>query len=169
MKLSLIVASVDADDDLAQAVLLAAEDLAWRDHAKVHVVGAWPALVGTPASPLGPIGALGPVGGEVSQEAIDAFRQGRADQHDRLKAMTAGMASVADVIMLDGETGEAVSRYARQIGADVIVTGSHQRGFWGALFASSSSRDLVREAPCGVFLVTKPYAEKLLKAKQAGG
>lgn len=165
MKLNLIIASVDADDDLAEAVLQAAEDLAWRDHAKVHVVGAWPALVGAPASPLGPVGALGPVGGEVSQEAVEAYKQGRADHLARLRAMSKPYSSIAEIAMLDGEPGDAVTAYAREMNADVIVTGSHQRGFWGALFASSSSRDLVREAPCGVFLVTKPYAERLLKAQ----
>jgi len=164
MKHTLIIASIDTDDDLARAVLLAADDLARRDNARTHVVGAWPALIGTPASPLGPVGALGPVGGEVSQEAVDAYKQSRADHLAKLRAMAAGLPSVAHVAMLDGEPGDAVARYAGDNNADIIVTGSHQRGFWGALFASSSSRDLVREAPCGVFLVTRPYAEKLLAA-----
>lgn len=164
MKHRLIIASVDADDDLARAVLLAADDLARRDNAQTHVVAAWPPLAGAPASPLGPVGALGPVGGEVSQEAVEAYKQSRADTLARLRAMAAGLPSVAHVAMLDGEPGDAVARYAGDNDADIVVTGSHQRGFWGALFASSSSRDLVREAPCGVFLVTKPYAEKLLAA-----
>ena len=66
-------------------------------------------------------------------------------------------------MVLDGEAADEVARYAKKLGADIIVTGSHQRNFWGALFQGSASRELIREAPCAVFLVTKAFA-KTLKA-----
>lgn len=165
MKLSLIVAAVDVKDDLARAVIVAARDLAWRDHAKVHVVSAWPMM---PPASVALAGSLGPMGGDLTPEFLTADKDARAADERALKALASATAPGSTVAMLDGDPATAVVDYAKGVAADVIVAGSHQRGFWGAVFEGGSSRDLVRSAPCGVFLVTRPYAERLL-ASGAGG
>lgn len=161
MKLNLIVAAVDVKDDLARAVIVAAQDLSWRDHAKVHVVSAWPLM---PPASVALAGSLGPMGGDLSPEILQSDKEARKADEAALKALVAAAAPGAIVKMLDGDPAEAIVDYARDLHADVIVAGTHQRGFWGAVFEGGASRDLVKGAPCGVFLVTKPYAERLLAA-----
>lgn len=164
MKYNVVVAAVDIKDDLARAVILAARDLAWRDHAKVHVVSAWPMM---PPASVALAGSLGPMGGDISPELLAADKEARSADESALKSLAAAAAPDAVVRMLDGDPASAVVDYAKGAAADVIVAGSHQRGFWGAVFEGGASRDLVRNASCGVFLVTKPYAERLLAAGAA--
>lgn len=159
MKYNVVVAAVDLHDELARAVILAAADLAWRDHAKVHVVTAWPVM---PPASVALAGSLGPMGGDLTPELMDADRDARKADEDALKALAAAACPQASIAMLDGDPATAVVDYAKKVSADVIVAGTHQRGFWAAVFEGGSSRDLVKSAPCGVFLVTKPYAERLL-------
>ncbi len=157
MQFATIVAAIQVHDDLARPVLQTARGLARYD-ARLHVISAWPLI--TPGI-AGFAGEVGAIAGPLSQEAVAANKEARKADEALLKSLAAEFAPYAEIHMLDGETGDAVSAYARKVGADIIVTGSHQKGFWGALIAGAASRDVVRDAPCGVFLVTKPFAEKI--------
>lgn len=161
MKLNCVVAAVDIKDDLARAVIAAAQDLAWRDHAKVHVVSVWPMV--RPTS-LAVAGALGPISADIPPDILAGDKEARRADESALASLAAAAAPGSVVRMLDGDVANAVVSYAKECGADVIVAGSHQRGFWGAVFEGGASRDLVRNASCGVFLVTRPFAERLLAA-----
>ncbi len=59
----------------------------------------------------------------------------------------------ADVRVPVGPPGEAVPELAEELGADLIVLGSHHRGFLDRLFAGSVSRQVASEATCDVLLV----------------
>lgn len=158
MQFRVVVAAVHVHDDLARAVLIAARGFAGYD-AALHVVSAFPPA----APPVAGFGAeMGAVAGALTRDAFAGNREARDAEEEALRALAREEAPNAAVVMLDGEAGEAIAAYAATVGADIIVTGSHQRGFWGALFGGARSRELVREAPCGVFLVTKPFAEKML-------
>jgi nucleotide-binding universal stress UspA family protein len=54
-----------------------------------------------------------------------------------------------------GEPGMAVSEYAREIDADLVIAVTHGRGLLGRLWLGSVADDLVRKAPCPV-LLTRP-------------
>jgi nucleotide-binding universal stress UspA family protein len=159
MRLRSVVAAIEARDDLAEAVIKAADSLARRDGARLHVVEAWPVLT-TIAAGYTPEMAAGSAA--QTQAVILEDDRARKLQEEALQRLAHSHDPNARVAMLTGEPGDAVSRYAKEVDADVIVTGSHQRGFWGALFAGGGSRELVREAPCAVFVVTKPFARKVL-------
>jgi nucleotide-binding universal stress UspA family protein len=163
MQMRTIVAAIQVHDDLAKAVLLASRSFARYD-AAIHVVSAWPILTPGVAAFAGEVGAMA---GPLTQESIAAHKSARVEEENALRALVRDFAPNAQVTMLDGEPGDAVTAHAKKIGADVIVTGSHQKGFWGSLIAGAASRDLVRDAPCGVFLVTKPFAEKILAEARA--
>ena len=159
MMMKTIVAAIDLDDKLAQAVVLAARDLAAREGASVHVVSVWPELT---AAAGGYINEFAPsTAATLTEETLLADKEARAAEEKRLNDLVGKLAPGAEAAMLHGEPAYAIAGYARDRGADVIVAGSHQRGFWGSLFAGASSREVVREAPCAVFLVTEPYAKKL--------
>ncbi len=158
MQFKRIIAAIDVDDDLSQKVLAVAHSLASRDGAALAAVSVWPP-VATAAVGLG--GDAGASAAVASQAAIEQHRLGRAACLERLKSMVATVAPEADAIILDGDPADETSEYAEKTGADLIVTGSHQRGFWGSLVHGSSSRDLVHDAPCAVFLVTKSCADAI--------
>lgn len=58
--------------------------------------------------------------------------------------------------MLNGAADRAIIETAKEWEADLIVVGSHGRGFWGRLTAGSVSDSLVHHAPCSVLVARKP-------------
>lgn len=54
---------------------------------------------------------------------------------------------------LNGSIDYQLIEYARKWKADLIVVGSHGRGFWGRLIVGSVADSLVHHAPCSVLIV----------------
>ncbi|WP_375203246.1 universal stress protein [Hyphococcus sp.] len=158
MQFKSIIAAIDIDDDLAEGVIRAADSLAQKDGAKLEVVSVWPLLA---AGGAGFSAELGGGSAVVNETLMEQHRQGRNESLNLLDSMVKRLAPSATPVMLDGEAADEVAEYAKKQNADLIVTGSHQRKFWGSLFQGSASMELVREAPCAVFLVTKAFAETL--------
>ncbi len=158
MQFRSIIAAIDIDDDLAIGVLKAAQGLAQKDGAGLQVVSVWPSVSAVTPTFSAEISASSSV---LSQATIEQHRIGRENCENRLAEVAAKHAPGAMAIVLDGDPADATAEYAAENGADLIVTGSHQRNFWNTLFQGSASRELVREAPCAVFLVTKAFASTL--------
>ena len=59
--------------------------------------------------------------------------------------------------ILRGGPDQQIIEMAREWKADLIVVGSHGRGFWGRLLGSVSD-GVVHHAPCSVLVVRKPGA-----------
>lgn len=157
MKFKSIIAAISVDDDLADGVVRTAGELAERDGAKLQLVSAWPVLSTAIPAFSGEAAANTAVAAEA---IIERNREGRQQCEETLNELAQRLAPDAMTVLLDGDPAEKIADYAKEQGADLIVTGSHQRNFWSTLFQGSASRDLVREAPCAVFLVTKAFAEK---------
>ncbi|MCB0998446.1 MAG: universal stress protein [Acidimicrobiales bacterium] len=64
-------------------------------------------------------------------------------------AHLAGADTMGDV----GDPADAIARAAQACGADVVVVGSHDRGWFSRLFTRSVSSELVRDAPLPVLVV----------------
>ena len=158
MQFRTIIAAIDLDDDLAEGVVRAAAGLAHKDGAGLQVVSVWPSLASMTQGFSPELGANSSV---VTETLMEQHREGRQECVSQLDALTARLSPSAKAVVLDGDAADAVAQYAEKTGADLIVTGLHQRSFWGSLFQGSASRELVREAPCAVFLVTKAYAKKI--------
>lgn len=158
MQFTSIIAAIDLDDDLAEGVVRAAASLAQKDGAKLQIVTVWPAY--SAASP-GFSAELGASSAAVADALMEQHREGRAECKERVKEVAARLAPSAETVVVDGDAAEAVAQYAKKANTDLIVTGSHQRKFWGSLFQGSPSFELVRESPCAVFLVTKAFADQL--------
>ncbi len=158
MQFKRIIAAIDVGDDLAEVVLKAAHSLASRDGAALAAVSVWPPLS---TAPLGAGGDGGASAAVASQAALEQHRIGRQSCHDRLSELVAKAAPDAETVVLDGDAADETTKYAEKTGADLIVTGSHQRGFWGSLIHGSASRDVVHDAPCAVFVVTRRCAESI--------
>lgn len=55
-----------------------------------------------------------------------------------------------------GAPEQIVLEAAKNWSADLIVVGSHGRGFWGRMLLGSVTDALVHHAPCSVLVVRKP-------------
>lgn len=55
-------------------------------------------------------------------------------------------------VMLQGNPGQALTTYAKKIGADCIIVGSHRPGLSDFFLGSTASR-VVRHAPCSVYVI----------------
>lgn len=158
MKFTNIIAAIDPDDDLAAGVVRAAASLAEKEGAQLQLVSVWP-LVSAFTPAFSADAAAGAA--IVSQAVLDQHKEGRADNEKQLADLGKRLAPSARTVLLDGEAADEVAKHAAATKADLIVTGSHQRGFWNSLLQGSASRELVQEAPCAVMLITKKTAEKL--------
>jgi nucleotide-binding universal stress UspA family protein len=145
-----VVAVIDVDDDLAGLVLDIASKMTSAS-GELHAIDSNPYIT-TFESPY----AAG---------AIEADAQAHAmDEERRLEAMNEladTRAIKATVAILDGNPSQDAASYAKKIGADLIVIGSHQKKWWQRLLEGSESADMIREAPCAVFVVTTAYKKKL--------
>jgi nucleotide-binding universal stress UspA family protein len=54
-----------------------------------------------------------------------------------------------------GSPGRLITDLAKEWEADLIVAGSHGRGFWTRALVGSTSDSLVHHAPCSVLIVKK--------------
>ncbi len=158
MQFHTIVAAINLDDDLAHGVLETAAALANRDKANLWVVDVWPdlpfALGAGIANPLSAT-AMTP-----SAANIDADKAARAVRVTELETLVFRSAPGAKAVVLGGEPAEEITNFARDKQADLLVVGTHQKGNWSAFFDGAPSRDIVRNAPCAIFLVPKAHRKK---------
>jgi nucleotide-binding universal stress UspA family protein len=145
-----IVAAVDVEDDLAGAILKTAADLAHTFGAALHAVD-----VVRPMSGFESPYAMGAVAAD-----LEAQRKAEEANLNRLAGMVSTAAPSARPVVVHGAPGHAVADYARKNHADLLVIGSHQKGWWETITTGSASTELVHDAPCAVFVVTKDAAKK---------
>lgn len=155
MEFKNIVAAIDLEDDLAEGVVKAAYSLAQKDAADLKVICVYPPIATTVPGVAAETGAGTAL---ASQALVDNHRAGRDRVTSNLGDLVGRLAPSARAVVLDGDPADAVAHHAQEAGADLIITGSHQRGFLGSLVKGSASRELVREAPCAVLLITKKSA-----------
>ena len=55
-----------------------------------------------------------------------------------------------------GAPEQVLIETAKEWNADLVVVGSHGRGFWGRMLLGSTTDALVHHAPCSVLVVRKP-------------
>lgn len=149
INISIIIAAVDVDDDLAKPILRTAADLSEIFGASLHIVD-----VVTPLESIGTLYAVGPV-------THDLEAHGKAEEENlkRLTSLVAEITPSAKPVVVRGNPGKAVADYAQENNADLLIIGSHQKGWWEKLASGAASPELVREAPCAVYVVTKEAAQ----------
>ena len=91
------------------------------------------------------------------QKVDDAVRAVARNAAEEGKKLLLGLVPDADVKaqVLTGTPEQQIAEKARDWKADLIVVGSHGRGFWGRLIGSVSN-DVVHHAPCSVLVVRMP-------------
>jgi nucleotide-binding universal stress UspA family protein len=94
---------------------------------------------------------------EYYQKVDDAVRAVAKTAAEDGKNLLLGLCPEANVKaeVLLGNPEQQIVEKARDWKADLIVVGSHGRGFWGRLIGSVSN-DVVHHAPCSVLVVRTP-------------
>ena len=136
----------------SRAALFAATDLARRLGADLHLFHA----VHTPAFAYGPYGAAAPppmdlleVRETVARSLLEVAN-GIVDAPGKVETHVVEGSGVADLI----------HRCAEQIGADLIVMGTHGRTGLAHVFLGSVAERTLRRAPCPVLTVQAPEEEE---------
>lgn len=148
IRIKTIVAAVDLDDDLARAILKTAVDLAGIFAAALHVVD-----VIAPMKSFETLYAM-----KAMAHDVEAHKRAVAQRSAQLDSLVSQVRPSAKATVIQGHPGEAVADYARENNADLLVIGSHQKGWWESLTTGALSPELVRDAPCAVYVVTKEVA-----------
>ena len=129
-----IIISLALDHGISQTALDVARSLC-AEGGKIIAVHVYEALQGS-------------VKTYVSDEAVAQAKQAAQDR------LTERVGDAPDVepVMLTGHSGRAITDYAKEIGADCIVVGSHKPGLSDYFLGSTSAR-IVRHAPCSVHVL----------------
>ncbi len=90
---------------------------------------------------------------EVVQSFVteDAKSKARETVKELMADRFSGEQSIASVI-LEGHPGSEIPAYAKKVGADCIIVGSHKSGLEDFFLGSTSSR-IVRHAECSVHVL----------------
>ncbi len=78
----------------------------------------------------------------------------------RLRSLFSGVALDLTTEVLDGSPQRVIVEKAESWNADLIVIGSHGRGFWNRTMIGSVSDAVVHHAPCSVLVVRPEPASK---------
>lgn len=141
MQIRRVLCPVDFSDPSLRALHHAAAVAAWY-HAPLDVLHVVPEPM-PPALPLMMVG-LRPATDDVkavAARALDAF------------IARANLASPPRAVVRDGPAVEAIVGYAAEIGADLLVMGSHGREGLGHLLFGSTADRVLHKAPCPTLVV----------------
>jgi len=132
--------SPNADQALDYAV-----ELAGKLDARIHVLN----VIGMPM-----FGAE--YGLAVTASMVDDVMRGNQEALDKLVAARAGKAAFGPARLEVGDVRTVIERVASEIGAQLIVMGTHGRRGMKRVLLGSVAESVVRGASCPVLLVREP-------------
>ena len=103
-----------------------------------------------------------PIGGEPFAMSADYYRQFENEAKAEAEGFVAEAAEQARQKFSDaavttdvrpGTPGRELVEAAEEWGADLVVVGSHGRGFWGRMLIGSTSDAVMHHADCSVLIV----------------
>jgi nucleotide-binding universal stress UspA family protein len=146
-----ILIATDGSDYSKAAIKTACESLIRPESANVLIVSAFEDAPPIMAEPFA-------ISAEYYQKVEDAVREQCDTFVDEAKEMIRAHFPSAnfpiETEVLRGSADHQIVEKAGEWSADVIVVGSHGRGFWGRLLGSVSD-GVVHHAPCSVLVVRK--------------
>lgn len=106
----------------------------------------------TPAEPFGTTDDYYLIAQQAAREEAEKIVE---DTQKKMLDQLGEKRATIEAEAITGETREAIVQEAENWGADLIIVGSHGRGFWGRMLIGSVSDAVVRHAPCSVLVVRK--------------
>jgi nucleotide-binding universal stress UspA family protein len=136
-----ILVPTDLSEGAAQALDYACE-LARMLGAQVHLLN----VISIPALGIPELGVA------LTASMIDDLVTGNQDAIDQL-ARTRCTAKVGQVMVRTGDARDVINQTATELGADLIVMGTHGRRGLSRALLGSVAENVVRTAPCAVLTV----------------
>lgn len=137
-----ILVPTDLSEGAEEALDYACE-LAAKLGATIHIVN----VIGIPALGLPELGVA------LTTTVIDSLIADNQKALDELKARKCLQATIGQVLLRTGDARDVINQTALEVGADLIVMGTHgRRGVTRALLGSVAET-VVRSAPCPVLTV----------------
>jgi len=144
-----ILIATDGSDYSKAAVKEACKFVAEPENTEIKVVSAYEDAYPITAEPF----ALSAEYYQKIEEAVrDQAAQFVSDAEAEIKACFPGKAIDLTSEVLRGSADQEIVETAKSWNADLIVVGSHGRGFWGRMLGSVSD-GVVHHAPCSVLVV----------------
>jgi len=101
-----------------------------------------------------------PAPADFSEKLENSAREQAAEFAEQAAAMIRSFFPDSKIdVMTQVSTGtpeQILVETAKEWNADLVVVGSHGRGFWGRMLLGSTTDALVHHAPCSVLVVRKP-------------
>jgi len=144
-----ILIATDGSDYSTAAVAEACKFVAQPETTEIKVVSAYEDAYPITAEPFA-------LSAEYYQKIEEAVReqaaQFTANAENEIKARFPNEKPILSSEVLRGSADREIIEFAKSWKADLIVVGSHGRGFWGRMLGSVSD-GVVHHAPCSVLVV----------------
>lgn len=112
-----------------------------------------------PSDPF--IGASADYYDQIEQAGHNQAKEFVEESAAQLRSLFSGVALDLTTEVLDGSAQRVIVEKAESWNADLIVIGSHGRGFWSRTMIGSVSDSVMHHAPCSVLVVrTSPDSKK---------
>jgi nucleotide-binding universal stress UspA family protein len=118
-------------------------DLASKLGATVHLVN----VIGIPALGVPELGVA------VTSTMIDSMVNENQQALDALVARRRGDVQIGHILLRTGDARDMIDQTAKEIGADLIVMGTHGRRGVSRALLGSIAESVVRNAPCPVLTI----------------
>ncbi|WP_075643768.1 universal stress protein [Paraburkholderia monticola] len=99
-------------------------------------------------------------------EAFEAHGRTVVDRTSRVldEAQCQGEAQMRRLPSCGGTVGQVIAQTARELGADLVILGSRDPG-WFRLYLQNVQKDVVRRSTCPVLVITPPCVPKARQAR----
>lgn len=144
-----ILVPTDLSEGAEQALDYACE-LATQLGAKVHLVN----VIGIPVLGVPELGVA------LTSTVIDSLIEDNQRGLDKLVTSKAGRAEFGQILLKTGDARDVINQTAKEVGADLIVMGTHGRRGVSRALLGSVTETVVRSAPCPVLTVRMHHESK---------
>jgi nucleotide-binding universal stress UspA family protein len=99
-----------------------------------------------------------PLGEYVCESTLTILEEERDRLHELLSELAQKVSPsglMCKAVFLFGDPAEQIARWARQVGADLIITGSNEPTFLGRLFKLAKAPRIMHRAPCPVLIYSQ--------------
>ena len=149
-----ILLATDGSEYSLAAARKSVELIALGEHSTVRVVS-----VVEPIAPTAPFGVADEYYIQAQNAAREAAETDVKEASELIRNLTGEVDVDVEAKVFTGRPKEAVVTEAAEWGADLIVVGSHGRGFWGRMMLGSVSSAVVKHAECSVLVVRSDSEE----------
>ena len=144
-----ILIATDGSDFSRTAIEKCCEILNLSENSQIKIISVYEQMAPMATEPFA-------ISAQYYQEMMDLARKQcetfAADSGEQLKKLLNGSNATVETQVFLGAPARVVVDEAKEWGADLIVVGSHGRGFWGRLTIGSVSDAIVHHAPCSVLI-----------------